>query len=52
MLAIDVGGVVVSAPIIEPTQKSFRSFHGMGQISGDLSQAEATKIVQAMQSEN
>jgi hypothetical protein len=51
MLAIDVGGVVVSAPIIEPTQKSFRSFHGMGEISGDLSHAEATKIVQAMQSQ-
>ncbi len=52
LLAIDVGGVVVSAPIIEPTHKSFRSFHGMGEISGDLSQAEATKIVQAMQSQN
>jgi hypothetical protein len=52
MLAIDVGGVVVSAPIIEPTNKSFRSFHGMGQISGNLSQAEAEKIVQAMQSQS
>lgn len=52
MLAIDVDGVVVSAPIIEPTHKSFRSFHGMGQISGDLSQAEATQIVQAMQSQS
>jgi hypothetical protein len=52
MLAIDVGGVVVSAPIIEPTNKSFRSFHGMGEISGNLSQAEATKIVQAMQSQS
>jgi hypothetical protein len=52
MLAIDVDGVVVSAPIIEPTHKSFRSFRGMGEISGDLSQAEATKIVQAMQSQS
>lgn len=52
MLAIDVDGVVVSAPIIEPTHKSFRSFHGVGQISGNLSQAEATKIAQAMESQN
>jgi len=52
MLAIDVGGVVVSAPIIEPTHKSFSSFKGRGEISGDLTQAEATKIVKAMQSQS
>ncbi len=50
MLAIDVAGVVVSAPIIEPTRGSFRSFGGRGEISGDLSQSEAMKIAQAMQS--
>jgi hypothetical protein len=52
LLAIDVGGVVVSAPIIEPTHKSFSSFKGRGEITGDLSQAEAMKIVQAMESQS
>jgi preprotein translocase subunit SecD len=52
ILAVDVGGVVVSAPIIEPTDKSFKSFHGQGVISGDLSHAEAMRIVQAMESQN
>jgi hypothetical protein len=52
MLAIDVGGVVVSAPIIEPTHKSFSSFKGRGEISGDLTQAEAMKIAQAMESQS
>jgi hypothetical protein len=50
MLAIDVGGVVVSAPIIEPTHGSFGSFRDRGEISGDLSQSEAMKIARAMQS--
>jgi hypothetical protein len=52
LLAIDVGGVVVSAPIIEPTHTSFRSFNGRGDISGELTQAEAMKIAQAMQAHN
>jgi hypothetical protein len=52
MLAVDVGGVVVSAPIIEPTHKSFSSFKGGGEITGDLTQAEATKIAQAMDSQS
>ncbi len=52
MVAIDVGGVVVSAPIIEPTHTSFKSFRGHGEISGDLTRAEAMKIVQAMDSQN
>lgn len=50
LLALDVGGVVVSAPIIEPTQVAFTSFKGHGQVSGDWSQSEATSIAAAMQS--
>lgn len=50
LLALDVGGVVVSAPIIEPTQSSFTSFQGRGQVSGNWNQAEATRIASAMQS--
>ena len=50
LLALDVGGVVVSAPIIEPTQSAFTSFKGQGQVSGDWSEAEATRIAAAMQS--
>jgi hypothetical protein len=49
LLALDVGGVVVSAPIIEPTQSKFTSFNGRGQVSGNWSQAEATRIASAMQ---
>jgi hypothetical protein len=52
MLAIDVGGVVVSAPIIEPTHGSFSSFNGSGEISGDLTEAEAMHIARAMESQS
>jgi preprotein translocase subunit SecD len=50
LLAVDVGGVVVTAPVIEPTQASFASFKGRGEMAGDWSQAEATRIAAAMQS--
>jgi hypothetical protein len=49
LLAIDVGGVVVSAPIIEPTQSVFTSFGGRGEVSGGWGRAEATRIASAMQ---
>ncbi len=50
LLAFDVGGVVVSAPIIEPTNSAFASFKGHGEVSGDWSQTEASNIAAAMQS--
>jgi preprotein translocase subunit SecD len=50
LLAVDVGGVVVSAPIIEPAQTTFSSFRGQGQVTGKLSQAEAMKIAAALSS--
>lgn len=50
LLALDVAGVVVTAPIIEPTQGSFRAFNGHGEMAGDWSQAEATRIAAALPS--
>jgi preprotein translocase subunit SecD len=51
MLGIDAGGVLVSAPIIQPTQTSFSSFDGRGEISGPLTKAEATQLARALVSD-
>jgi preprotein translocase subunit SecD len=48
LLAMDVGGVVVSAPIIEPAQVTFTSFQGRGEVSGNWGEAEAQRIAAAM----
>jgi len=48
LLGIELDGVVYSAPIIQPTQGSFTSFDGKGEISGNLSQADAQNLAQAM----
>ena len=41
--------MVYSAPIIQPTQATFTSFDGQGEISGgDLTQADAQNLAQAM----
>ena len=48
LLAVDVDGIVVSAPIIEPTQSSFSSFGGRGEISQNFTRAEAQKIARAL----
>ena len=37
-----------SAPIIQPTQSSFSSFQGRGEISGSLTQPDAQNLAQAM----
>jgi preprotein translocase subunit SecD len=47
-LGIDFHGVVVSAPIIQPSQSSFSSFVGRGEISGNLTKSEATALARAM----
>jgi preprotein translocase subunit SecD len=39
---------VYSAPIIQPTQSSFSSFDGKGEISGSLTQSDAQNLAQAM----
>jgi preprotein translocase subunit SecD len=52
LLGIELDGVVYSAPIIQPTQSSFTSFDGKGEISGGgthgLTHQEAEKLAQAM----
>jgi hypothetical protein len=48
VLGIDFRGLVVSAPIIQPTQSSFTSFDGRGEIGGNLNKAEATALARAM----
>jgi hypothetical protein len=41
---IDVGGKVVSAPIMQPTQSSFSSFNGQMQFSGSFNQKQAEAL--------
>ncbi len=48
LLGIELDGQVYSAPIIQPTQASFSSFNGQGEISGSLTQADAQNLAQAM----
>ena len=48
LLGIELDGQVYSAPIIQPTQSSFTSFQGRGEISGSLTQADAQNLAQAM----
>ena len=47
-LAIELDGEVYSAPLIQPTQSSFTSFQGRGEISGSLTQQDANNLAQAM----
>jgi preprotein translocase subunit SecD len=47
-LGIELDGVVYSAPIIQPTQSSWSSFQGKGEISGSLTQQDAQNLAQAM----
>src|ERR1700733_7669307 len=48
LLGIELDGQVYSAPIIQPTQASFTSFDGKGEISGNLTQSDAQNLAQAM----
>jgi preprotein translocase subunit SecD len=48
-LAIDMGGKVVSIPLIQPTQVSFSSFDGAMEISGALTAANARAVAAAVQ---
>jgi hypothetical protein len=49
-LAIDMNGVVVSAPIIQPTYASFKSFKGSMGVSGGLTAANARSLAAAVKS--
>ncbi len=48
-LAIELDGVVQSAPLIQPGQAAFSSFNGTGQISGSFTQAGAKNLALAME---
>jgi len=48
-LAIDMGGKVVSIPLIQPTQASFSSFNGAMEISGALTAANARAVAAAVE---
>ncbi len=52
LLGIELDGQVYSAPIIQPSQTSFSSFDGKGEISGGgtsgLSESDAQNLAQAM----
>jgi hypothetical protein len=47
-LAIDMGGKVVSAPVIEPAQSSYTSFKGEMQVSGSLTGSDARALAAAV----
>jgi len=47
-VAIDLDALVQSAPIIQPTQSTFTSFQGKGQISGNFTQAGAQNLALAL----
>jgi preprotein translocase subunit SecD len=49
-LALELDGVVQSAPLIQPTEKAFSSFDGKGEISGGgITQQSAQQLALAMQ---
>src|SRR5579863_1186177 len=48
-LAIELDGVIQSAPLIQPTQTTFTSFDGTGEISGSFTEAGAKNLAIAME---
>ena len=48
LLGIEVNGVVYTAPIMQPTQVSFTSFDGKGELSGNLTRSEAARLANAL----
>jgi len=48
LLGIELDGTVYSAPLIQPTQASWSSFDGSGEISGNLTQLDADQLAQAL----
>jgi preprotein translocase subunit SecD len=49
LLAIELDGVVQSAPLIQPGQAAFTSFAGSGEISGSFTEASAKNLALAIQ---
>lgn len=48
MVAIELDGVIQSAPLILPASTTFTSFNGQGQISGSFTHQTATNLALAM----
>jgi len=48
VIALVLDGKVFTAPMIQPSQSTFASFQGRGEISGNLTQAEAKAIAAAL----
>jgi preprotein translocase subunit SecD len=48
LLAIELDGVVQSAPLIQPSQSTFTSFDGSGEISGSFTEGSAKNLALAM----
>ena len=48
-LAIELDGVIQSAPLIQPTQSTFTSFDGSGEISGSFTEQSAKNLAIAME---
>jgi|HubBroStandDraft_6_1064221.scaffolds.fasta_scaffold120727_2 preprotein translocase subunit SecD len=48
-LAIELDGVIQSAPLIQPTQATFTSFDGTGEISGSFTETSAKNLAIAME---
>ena len=48
-VAIELDGVVQSAPLILPASSAFTSYNGQGQISGSFTQSSAKNLAVAMQ---
>jgi hypothetical protein len=42
--------VVYTAPLLQPTQSSFSSFDGRGELSGGLNRSEAVHLASALTS--
>ncbi len=51
-VGIEVNGVVYSSPIIQPTQSSFSSFEGRGEISGNLTHSDAVRLAKAFNAQH
>jgi preprotein translocase subunit SecD len=49
LLAIELDGVVQSAPLIQPDQAAFTSFAGSGEISGSFTEGSAKNLALAIQ---
>ena len=43
-VGIDIGGLVESAPLIQPQSVVFSSFEGMGEISGSFTRVSAQRV--------